>query len=277
MTAPVPAAASAIVEPSTSPIVVAFAISRPPAAITVVANGFAAGSLAYVEQCDGVAPTTPLWSPTVHCDLGSSPAPAIADRRGLATFSSTDRNRAFRPFEGESPQSLFNCLAPAQHPPANGLATFTNCTLRVSTSNTAVTADQTFLAMELEASPAPPATGGGSTAAASTPPRTSKGASTIGSNTRPAKGGNSAGETSAGTGRVAVIAAPRHPSVGLLSFSDADLVTGYILVLGGLLITAVGIAVRRRQASGRRSSVVSAGVRARSEEVARIGPASERT
>jgi len=245
VTAPVPAAASAIIAPSTSPIVVTFATSRPPAAITVVASGFAAGALVYAEQCDGVTPTAALWSPTVHCDLGSSPAAAIADGRGLATFSSTDRNHAFHPFTGESPQSLFNCLAPAQRPPANGLASFTNCSLRVSTSNTTVTADQTFLAMKLEAGPAPSPPGHAATAPATRPPPTSKGAS-AGTNARAPRGAQSVADTSAGTDRVAVIAAPRRARVGLLSFSDSDLAMGYILVLTGLLIAAVGIAVRRR-------------------------------
>ena len=67
----------------------------------------------------------------------------------MSTFSATDPNQAFRPFKGESPQQLFNCLAPGQAAPNNGLKNYTNCQVRVSSNNTAVTADQAFLTMTL--------------------------------------------------------------------------------------------------------------------------------
>jgi hypothetical protein len=249
---PAPAFAAHVVQPSASPVVVPVAPTGSPAAITVAASGFAARSLVYVEQCDGVAPTVPQWSPTVHCDLGSSPSPAIADGSGLATFPATDRNRAFHPFAGESPQSLFNCLAPSQRAPANGLPNFTNCALRVSTSNTAVTADQTFVAVALTASHESAATtttievttttGGAKTRASK---KTSVSTDAMGRRT---KGKGAAGKQSAAStaARTAVVDAPQHPKVGLLSFSDSDLTTGYILVLGGLLVAGLAIALRRR-------------------------------
>ena len=104
-----------------------------------------------LEQCDGVVHTAPGWSPTTHCDLGSSQSPVLADGTGTATFLSTDPNHAFTPFKGESPQSLFNCLSPNDPAlsPVNSLQDFRNCQIRVSTSNTNVTGDQSFLSIQL--------------------------------------------------------------------------------------------------------------------------------
>lgn len=137
----------------TQPVGATFAVpgdaSGNPLPFTVAATGFTPTALVYVEQCDGVDPTTKDWSPTVDCDLGSSPAPAIVDATGKATFLATDVNHAFTPFKGESEQSLFNCLSPTQPSPANGLADFRNCRMRVSTNNNAITADQSFVALTL--------------------------------------------------------------------------------------------------------------------------------
>jgi hypothetical protein len=240
-----------IVQPAASPVAVTVAPDGTTVAVTVVASGFAPEALVYVEQCDGVAPSTAQWSPTVHCDLGSSPSPAIADSHGVATFSVTDRNRAFRPFAGESPQALFNCLAPSQVAPKNALPNFTNCTLRVSTSNTAVTADQTFVSVALTI---------GRAAVVTTTPSSSirravagdagagakkQSASTVPTR-RTAKGRAPASRSSTSPSSVAVATAPSHGRVGFLSFSDSDLTTGYVLVLVGLLVAGLTISLRRR-------------------------------
>ncbi len=250
-----PAGASTILQPSSSPVVVQVARAAEPPAVTVVAGGFPVRALVYVEQCDGVAPSVPQWSPTAHCDLGTSPAPAIVDDRGLATFSSTDANRAFRPFVGESPQSLFNCLAPGQAAPKNGLASYTDCTLRVSTNNAAVTADQTFRALAFAQVPGSATTPTSSSrpseptavtgAAAATRHREKTAAATSRSKTAPVK------ENRVATSRgVAVVASPPRAKVGLLSWSDARLALGYTLVLVGLLAAALTIALRRRTVTG---------------------------
>ncbi|HEV7524792.1 MAG TPA: hypothetical protein VGP92_07495, partial [Acidimicrobiia bacterium] len=143
--------ASTITQPSGSPFVVPGDASGNPTAFTVVATGFAPNALVNVEQCDGVDHTVSGWNPTTHCDLGSSPAPVLADGAGTATFSASDNNHAFTPFKGESPQSLFNCLSPNDPAlsPSNGLTDYRNCQIRVSTNNTAVTADQSFLTIQL--------------------------------------------------------------------------------------------------------------------------------
>src|SRR5262245_33790297 len=98
-----------ITEPS-DPHALTFDDDGKPETFTVTASGFSAGSLVYVEQCDGRAPTSENWRPTINCDAGTSPAPAIVDDDGVATFPSDDRNHAFHPFVGESPQQLFNCV-----------------------------------------------------------------------------------------------------------------------------------------------------------------------
>src|SRR5215471_8492157 len=119
-----PAVAATITAPSRSP----YAVPPGPGAFAVVATGFTPMANIFVEQCDGVAPTTPQWSPTINCDLGSAPPPASADANGIATF---DGSRIFQPFVGESPQGLFNCLATGQRPPSDHLRSYTNCQLRV--------------------------------------------------------------------------------------------------------------------------------------------------
>ena len=144
-------AGATITTPGTSPFVVPGDAAGNPQAFTVVGTGFAPSSNVFVEQCDGVAPTAPGWTPTEHCDLGSSPSPVISDGTGVATFDATDANSAFTPFKGASPQGLFNCLAPGQASPANGLPDFTNCQVRVSSNNVVTTGDQAFLTMTLPA------------------------------------------------------------------------------------------------------------------------------
>jgi len=135
------AAATTITSPA-SPLVV----STNASGVTIVASGFAPLLDVFVEQCDGVPVSDPRWSATLDCDLGSSPAPAIADAHGTVTF---DGQRNFHPFHGESPQSLFNCVAPGEAAPRNDLPSFSDCRVRVSTNNSAATADQTFLSMRV--------------------------------------------------------------------------------------------------------------------------------
>jgi hypothetical protein len=145
-----PSIASAAVSiPSTNPFKVPSDALGRPVAFTISANGFAAGAPVFVEQCDGTPPTTPGWNPNVNCDLGSAPAAVIADASGRATFPAGDPNRQFKPFRGPGPQGIFNCLNALDPSPANGLPDFTNCQVRISTNNTATTADQQFFTMQL--------------------------------------------------------------------------------------------------------------------------------
>ena len=106
-----------------------------------------------VEQCDGVASTTAGWTPLDHCDAATSPASVDVGANGIATFPANDPNFGFFPFKGPSPQAKFNCLAPGDPAPNNGVPSFTNCQIRVATDGLAVTADQAFRTLTLPATP----------------------------------------------------------------------------------------------------------------------------
>lgn len=157
------ASAGTITQPGTNPIVVTQNGAGLLQPFTITATGFPAGAPVFAEQCDGTPSTAAGYDPTLDCDLGTSPSPKIADANGSVTFDATDPNFRFVPFRGPSPQGQFNCLAAGQADPNNGLPSFTNCQLRVSTNNTAATSDQTYKTLTL---PAP---------AANTPPTVSAG------------------------------------------------------------------------------------------------------
>lgn len=143
------AAATTITEPAHVPYAVTLDSSNRPQAFTVVAKGFRPGSLVYVEQCDGHAPTDANWRAAANCDLGSSPAAAIVDKNGTATFDASDKNHAFHPFLGESPQQLFNCVPKGITAPKDDLPTYSTCQVRVSSNNYSSTTDQVFFALTL--------------------------------------------------------------------------------------------------------------------------------
>ncbi|MGZ6994588.1 MAG: hypothetical protein ACXVIM_05210, partial [Acidimicrobiia bacterium] len=119
------------------------------APFTVKARGFEPYANVFIEQCNGRPPSAENWAPSLDCDLGSAPAAAIADANGVATFAANDPNHALYPFVGPGPEVLFNCLSAKGASPGNGMPDFRDCQLRISTSNTAATDDQVFLAMRL--------------------------------------------------------------------------------------------------------------------------------
>jgi hypothetical protein len=141
----------AITAPGTNPFTVPGDAAGNPIPFTITANGFAPGTPVLVEQCDGVPSTSAGWNPNLHCDLGTSPSSVLPDANGVATFTAGDPNHQFVPIKGESPSSFFNCIGPTDPPlmPTNGLTDYKNCQLRVSSNNSAVTADQQFLTMTL--------------------------------------------------------------------------------------------------------------------------------
>ena len=144
-----PAGAGTITTPSANPYTVPGDATGTPQSFTVSGSGFTAGSQVYIEQCDGVPSSTSGWSPTEHCDLGTSPSAVIVSAGGTVTFPAGNANFGFTPFKGLSPQGLFTCGAPADTDPNDGLPYFENCQVRISTSNTAVTADQAFVTLTL--------------------------------------------------------------------------------------------------------------------------------
>jgi hypothetical protein len=186
-----------------------------------------------------VPTSDPRWSPTLNCDLGTSPAPVTADAQGTATF---DGQRSFRAFKGESPQSLFNCLAPGQPAPRNALPSFSDCRVRVSTNNSAATPDQAFLPIRLSfatsasGAPAPPAAATATTkpvrrAATPVAPRHSRKTTTTTADVRVSSNARAAGTERS---RATSSSGSRPASGGAL--------TGYALVAIGL---AVALAMRR--------------------------------
>jgi hypothetical protein len=145
---PALAFAGTITTPNTNPFNVPSSGGNPQP-FNIVATGFNPGQQVFAMQCDGTSPTAPGWSPTVNCDIATSNAPAIADGSGQVTFPASDINLRFQPFKGDSPQGLFNCIAPGQTPPANGLPTYSNCQLRVASNVVSPTLDQAFLTLKL--------------------------------------------------------------------------------------------------------------------------------
>jgi hypothetical protein len=249
-----PAAAATIATPARSPYVV----PAGPAAFVVVATGFTPNANVFVEQCDGMSPITPRWSPTINCDLGSAPPPASADAHGTATFAGS---RIFQPFVGESPQGLFNCLGARQRPPNNQLKSYTNCQLRVSTNNSSLTSDQVFLTLALPGtststtvSHSPASTTTGRTTA---PPTTvTRGAATraqaAGRATSTSRGevGGSEGGGQAGS-PLAAARQRRRSGNGSHDTGAAEpaAIAGYLLVLiGASLAVAAWYGGRRRRA-----------------------------
>jgi hypothetical protein len=255
------AGAATILQPGPSTVMVANA------PMTVVASGFTPGSLVYVEQCDGLPSTAKGWDVTIDCDNGASPPAAIADARGQAAFPADKPNRAFRAFQGESPSSLFNCIAPGSARPANTLPTFSNCQLRVSSNNTTVTDDQVFEPIVLSGrsvplpaattsttAPSPASKRGPSTRRTGAAPggHTPAGRSTTSSTAR----GNAGESRPDGPERAAASASPASTSApgsasggaGVLALSDGAVAAGYLLVATGLLLAVVAalLTARRR-------------------------------
>lgn len=151
-----PALAGTITSPSANPYTVPGDATGTPQSFTVSGSGFTQGQQVYIEQCDGVPSSTAGWSPTEHCDLGTSPAAVTVGAAGTVTFPANNANFGFTPFKGLSPQGLFTCGSPADTDPNDGLPYFENCQVRISTSNTAVTADQAFFTLTLPDAETPP-------------------------------------------------------------------------------------------------------------------------
>jgi hypothetical protein len=238
------------------------------AAVSVVVSGFPPGKLAYIEECDGVAPSAPQWSPTSHCDLGSSPAAAIVSPDGVASFPASDRNRAFHPFVGESPQSIFNCTGAGVTAPRNDLPGYDNCKIRVSTNNSAVTSDQFFVPLEFVRGTSTPSTTPPRGAAATGRAGASKsGSARSGSGTHPKANAKSnattnttSKERAADDGTVARLrgrsadcgagctgtSAVSSNAPGLLALGHDDVLSGYLVVLCGIGLACVAVWHRRR-------------------------------
>jgi hypothetical protein len=109
----------------------------------------------------------------------TSPEGVPSTTAGGVTWTASNSQQQIGVFRGESPQDFFNCLAPADVPGgttqnANGswnipasdtqtssgsdaidpnVPSWTNCQLRVSSNNAAVTSDQAFDTLSLQSGP----------------------------------------------------------------------------------------------------------------------------
>ncbi len=146
-------AAPRVVEPRADPVAVHLDTSGNPQSFTIKVTGFAPDTRVYVEQCDGTAPTDPKWRPSVDCDLGTQTAGLLADNNGTVAFPAGDRNFGFKPVRGKSPEGLFNCLAPGDGDPKNGLASSSACYVLVTANYTTATPNQAAFRMTFDAKP----------------------------------------------------------------------------------------------------------------------------
>ena len=153
------AGAAQLLQPTpAAPYQVSLDAGSHPAPFTISVAGFAPQQQVFVEQCDGLSPSTPNWDPTIDCDSGSSPAPVAVSSDGRAVFAADDLNHRFTPFVGSSPQDQFSCL-PAGAPAGGGgagMPAYSNCQVRVSTNNATVTPDQVMFSLALPAGATPP-------------------------------------------------------------------------------------------------------------------------
>jgi hypothetical protein len=127
-----------VTDPNTSQFAVPSADANgTPAPFDITATGLDPNSKVWVQQCDGVDPTSPAWSRSTDCDPGSiAPSPAgpvtvTADAGGTATFPASDAQRRLAVFKGASPLSLYNCLAPHDPASINGLSDYRTCEVHV--------------------------------------------------------------------------------------------------------------------------------------------------
>jgi hypothetical protein len=141
--------------PNTNPFTLSVDGSGNPLPFDVVVSGYPTTlpkPNIFEEICDGTPSTAQGWDPTINCDAGTAGSSTQPDASGNVSFPASDPNKHVNPFRGESPSGLFNCIHTGDTPPANGLPTFDNCQLRVSSNNTASTSDQQFLTMTLPGS-----------------------------------------------------------------------------------------------------------------------------
>ena len=147
-----------------------------PLPFQVTGSGWGANTSVLIEICDGNNPSTLQgWDPTINCDLATSPA-SESSPAGTPTFPATGTGRTIGDFRGIGPSDLFNCLAAEDvtgltqnadgswpvtaSSTANGeqidpsQTSWTNCQLRMSTNDTAVTTDQAFIHLVIPDTPA---------------------------------------------------------------------------------------------------------------------------
>jgi hypothetical protein len=182
-------ASAAIVKPSSGSYVVKLDAKGNPIPFTVEASGYAADEPVYLEICDGVPASEAGWSPTIDCDGTTSGAAVAANGRGVATFAVGSQSEVLL-FRGASPTRSFNCVASADmdrsatpatgmgdvvlaarqsYPPAGDegysadeptplaadptIPSWSDCQVRIASTNEVATADQQFVRFSLGGRP----------------------------------------------------------------------------------------------------------------------------
>jgi hypothetical protein len=125
----------------------AFPVGKP-APFHITGTGYTTNPQIFAMICDGTSPSSPGWDPTLNCDNLTAP-PGRPTTGGTASYDPNNANQRIGVFDGPSPGGVFNCLYPGESDPGNGLPSYTNCQLRVASTNGAVTADQAFVTLTL--------------------------------------------------------------------------------------------------------------------------------
>jgi hypothetical protein len=120
-----------------------------PAAFPITGTGYPVNVQIFTIICDGTPPSAPGWDPTANCDNLTAPSGRLTNAAGSASWDPNNANQRIGVFDGPSPGGAFNCLYPGEADPGNGLPSFTNCQVRVATTNAAVTSDQAFVTLTL--------------------------------------------------------------------------------------------------------------------------------
>jgi len=164
-----------------------------PGSFTVQVTGFPAKTLVVPLQCDGNAPTTPGYDPTIDCDQVTEQAQVETDSSGDATFPAYDPQSGFYPFDGISPQELFTCLAPGQATPPDAPGMVSSvCQLKVTTNDTSINTSDIYMQMVL------PSPGTGGTTTTTSTPATTTTSTTVPATTTTTVGGGTTTTTLGG-------------------------------------------------------------------------------
>jgi hypothetical protein len=163
--------------PFTVPVVQSGSTAGTPLTFPVAGTGYLTNQQVFIEICDGNnASTFPGWDPNANCDLATSPAASTAQgTAGTTSWPATTASNSIVDFRGTSPQGIFNCVAQEDvqgvpqnsdgsytltasatkngEPLAPGVPSWTNCQLRMSSNNSAVTADQVFITLTIPNTP----------------------------------------------------------------------------------------------------------------------------
>lgn len=141
------ALAATIVDPPSDPFTVPNDASGNPDSFNLQLSGFPPNTNIQLVQCDGVDPSTPGWTPGVHCDFTTNPPAFHSDASGNMSIPAHNV-RSLIPIRGEL--QSFNCLAPGDPDPNNGNPSYTNCRLRADLTLGQVSSNQVFRVLSLQ-------------------------------------------------------------------------------------------------------------------------------